>query len=89
MKNGSQEEKEFAKLRHDELNGLILDVTFKPVEEAVIYGQPRIFGSRFVEKMKRVVSALKKNLDSSHKTMQMRRRRALQQRHQSCSALHK
>lgn len=54
VRKGSPEEKKLLRSRAQELNGLIKDGTFAPVKTKDIDGNPRIFGSRFVDEIKRV-----------------------------------
>lgn len=60
VKKGSVEEKAFAESRKDELYGLLRDETFVQTREKDIYGEPRIFGSRFVNELKKVGKQLRK-----------------------------
>lgn len=60
VKKGSPEERAFATSRTAELNGLLGDGTFKPIHISKLKGNPRIFGCRFVDELKKVGSELKK-----------------------------
>ena len=60
VKKGSREEKAFAKSRKDELVGLLEGGTFKPVKESTVPPSSRIFGSRFVDELKKVGNGLRK-----------------------------
>ena len=60
VKKGSAEERAFKQSRKDELDGLLKDGTFKPVHESTIKGSKRIFGSRFIDELKRAGDILKK-----------------------------
>lgn len=55
------EKGQFSNSRNDELKELILARTVQSVDDTSITGMPRIFGSRFVDEIKRVGSALKRN----------------------------
>ena len=60
VKKGSVEEQAFKSSRLSELEGLVKDGTFVPIHERDIVGSPRIFGSRFVDELKKVGDGLKK-----------------------------
>lgn len=59
MERGSIEEKEFAESRKSELEGLLKYGTFVAVDETEAQGK-RVFGSRFVEVLKKVGDRLKR-----------------------------
>lgn len=54
VKKGSPEERAFAESRKRELDGLVKDGTFVPVPREEVPDGHRIFGSRFVDELKRV-----------------------------------
>lgn len=54
VRKGLPEESEVAGSRKDELDGWLRDVTLVEVQESDIIGEPRIFGSRFFDDLKRV-----------------------------------
>lgn len=60
VRRGSLEDITFAESRREELNDLLLDGTFEPKRETLIPGNPRVFGSHFVEELKKVGDILKK-----------------------------
>ena len=60
MKRGSKEEAAFAQPRRDELDGLLKDGTFVPVKLSNVPESSRIFGSRFVDEIKKVGKGLRK-----------------------------
>lgn len=54
------EENAFAQSRKKEPQRLLLEVTFVKVRESLIDGRTRIFGSKFVDELKRMGDRLKK-----------------------------
>lgn len=60
VKRGSPEEKAFAQSRKDEFEGLLRDGKIKPIPESEIEGNPRIFGLRFVDELKKYGVGLRK-----------------------------
>ena len=60
VKRGSKEEEAFSQPRKDELSGLLRDGTFKPIRLTDIPTTARIFGSRFVDELKKVGDRLRK-----------------------------
>lgn len=52
-------EKLFKESRKNELDGFLKDGTFKPIHGADIKGEKRVFGSRFIEYLKKVGDVLK------------------------------
>lgn len=60
VKPGTKEEIIFAQPRKDELNGLLRNGTFKPIERSQVPSGSRVFNARFVDNMKRAGEGLRK-----------------------------
>ena len=59
VKKGSVEEVAFKESRKAELDGLLNDGTFVPVHESTLKTNTGIFGSRFIDELKKVGDKLK------------------------------
>lgn len=60
VRNGSPEERDFAGSCKDEIDGLLRDGTYVEVQYNNMIREPRIFGSRIFDELKRVVKHLRR-----------------------------
>lgn len=58
---GSKEEEMFKKPRQEELEGLLRNGTFKPIDSKYMPQGARVFGSRFVDEIKKAAHGLRNN----------------------------